>query len=204
MCCRWCTHPIISSLPQLHRRPCCGLSSFTLTSTHVSHFGDPSTSSLLSSLHSTTTTTPRTVVKNTKLKLIECYLVQLRLVYPVVRDELQEAIEGASADKRVALENVKFLFEFLIPVVPFASLPHLVMTRCKIMGWRSAQDLRLPSGKDFAAFSRSMPFWRRKSTPRQWAFSSSTTSICGPSSIQCSRFSTNLHSLLSEKTSSCH
>ena len=65
------------------------------------------------------------VVKSTKLKLIECYLVQLRLVYPSVRDELQEAIECASAENRVALENVKFLFEFLIPVVPFASLPHL-------------------------------------------------------------------------------
>ena len=60
-----------------------------------------------------------------KLKLIECYFVQLRLVYPTIRDELKEAIENAADEHRQALLNVQFLFEFLIPVVPRSCFFHL-------------------------------------------------------------------------------
>ncbi len=63
-----------------------------------------------------------TVSTKPKLKLIECHFVHLRLIYPTVREQLQQAIDASPPEHRTALVNLQLLFEFFLPVVSFALL----------------------------------------------------------------------------------
>jgi hypothetical protein len=62
--------------------------------------------------------------KKPRLKILQCYLTLLRLVYPAVRDELALAIEESPTGNRALLENFQLLFEFFIPLVSLLFLSH--------------------------------------------------------------------------------
>ena len=89
-----------------------GWSSSILTSTLVRSSGSTSRFSMDSSLLFTTTSIRRPQFPTSPLKILECIFTLLRLVYPSVRDKLEEAIGDADRKNRNALGNVQPLFDF--------------------------------------------------------------------------------------------
>ena len=89
-----------------------------------------------------------TVSIKPKLKTIECYFVILRLIYPTIRESLQEAIDNSPPEHRAALVNIQLLFEFLLPVVRVCFLIRnlLCLVRYKITDSRFELVLLLPFG----------------------------------------------------------
>jgi hypothetical protein len=57
------------------------------------------------------------VQKKNPLKWLECNFTLLRMVYPAVRTELDNAIQDAELARWPALKNLQLLFEFFLPVV---------------------------------------------------------------------------------------
>ena len=55
--------------------------------------------------------------KRSPNKYLECQYSILRLVYPAIRDELLQAIDGSPPGYKASLQNLQLLFEFFLPVV---------------------------------------------------------------------------------------
>ena len=100
-----------------------------------------------------------TVAIKPKLKYLECQYSILRLVYPAIRDELLQAIDGSPPGYKASLQNLQLLFEFFLPVVSLlALLSFLICLRSKTMASRFDQALLLRSGPTSAASLLSMLF----------------------------------------------
>lgn len=143
-----------------------------------------------------------TVPDKPPLKILECIFTLLRLVYPSVRDKLEEAIGNADRKNRNALGNVQLLFDFFLPVV-ILTLISPSLDRFRITDLQCERDLLLRSGQASKSCLPSSPFSKPPSTQKRWAFRCFFGRITKKSSTLSYRFLTIVPHLLSLRTSSC-